>query len=304
MGTRNANELRAVTGGTHQPDAETVARFVSAWLDTTPGDERPSLHDALQAFAELVSRWRDADVDVDRAQAALLEGATEIASRYGLAVGELLSDVSRLVATSGRRNDLKQVATDRRILDAAYDVFADKGFYNATVDEIAQEAGVGKGTVYRHFDSKDNLFQAVVREKLLDLVAQVREGFETADDVLQGIRRAVSAYLRFFEKHNRFYRILVFEQQGFGTEFRTEYIAGILQNVPQIRDMVISAAEEGITKPLDDFYTIFYGIVGFMDGVIHKWFYNNCEGSLEDEIDTIIEVLFYGFVARKGNGGT
>ncbi|RME44729.1 MAG: hypothetical protein D6795_17485, partial [Deltaproteobacteria bacterium] len=96
-----------------------------------------------------------------------------------------------------------------------------------------------------------------------------------------------------------FYRILVYEQQGFGAEFRAGYIDGILQNVPVIRDMVLEASERGRLKPLDDFYTVFYGLVGFLDGVIQKWFRNDCNGTLEDEIDTVIEVLFYGF-AKNG----
>lgn len=44
------------------------------------------------------------------------------------------------------------------ILEAAARVFGEKGFHQATVEEIAKEAGVGKGTIYQYFDSKDEIF--------------------------------------------------------------------------------------------------------------------------------------------------
>lgn len=278
---------------------EEIVRFVSAYLDTMPITGVQDARDAKVAFAQLIERWKDADLNPKKDQPALMEAATVIAASYDLAVGNLLTYIAEQLQEE-KPPEMRVATAGVRILESAYDVFAEKGFYHATVDEIAEKAGVGKGTVYRHFDSKDNLFRAVVQEKLDDLVGSVREGFRHDDDVLKGIRRAVGNYLRFFETHKRFYRILIFEQQGFGTEFRTAYIDGIVANVPVIRELVVEASEGGRLKPLDDFYTVFYGLVGFVDGVIHKWFRNGCESSLEDELDTIIEVVFYGFV-RNGS---
>ncbi len=274
-----------------------VIRYVSAYLATLPTDGAPILADAVDGIASLADRWRDADVNMDREMPTLLEAASKIAAEYEFPVGELLTQVARI----GQRSSTARVGehtTDTRILDAAYAVFAEKGFYSATVDEIAELAHVGKGTVYRHFESKENLFRRVVDDKLQDLLSGIQRGFRDAEDVLGGIRRGVKAYLSFFQEHKDFYRILMFEQQGFGSGFRAQYIDGIVSNVPLIRDMVVDGAEGGRLKPLDDFYTVFYGLVGFVDGVIHKWYRNNCEGSLEDELDTILEVLFYGFVSN------
>jgi AcrR family transcriptional regulator len=61
----------------------------------------------------------------------------------------------------------------QRILDAARDAFAESG-RAVPLDEIAARAGVGPGTVYRHFPSKEALFQAVVTARVDDLVAEAR----------------------------------------------------------------------------------------------------------------------------------
>ena len=61
----------------------------------------------------------------------------------------------------------------QRILDAARDAFAEAG-RAVPLDEIAARAGVGPGTVYRHFPTKDALFQAIVTDRVEDLVADAR----------------------------------------------------------------------------------------------------------------------------------
>ncbi|MGF7236015.1 MAG: TetR/AcrR family transcriptional regulator [Frankia sp.] len=60
-----------------------------------------------------------------------------------------------------------------RVLRAAREVFAESGF-GAPLDEIAARAGVGAGTVYRHFPSKEALFEAVVAARVADLAADAR----------------------------------------------------------------------------------------------------------------------------------
>ncbi len=67
-----------------------------------------------------------------------------------------------------------------RVLKAARVVFAESGFA-APLDEIASRAGVGPGTVYRHFPTKEALFQAVVTARVADLVAHARHGATDPD---------------------------------------------------------------------------------------------------------------------------
>jgi AcrR family transcriptional regulator len=62
----------------------------------------------------------------------------------------------------------------RRILDAAREVFAARGA-EASVDEIARAAGVGMGTLYRRFPTKDELLEAVIRDRLAHLAARLEE---------------------------------------------------------------------------------------------------------------------------------
>src|ERR1700750_2216932 len=67
-----------------------------------------------------------------------------------------------------------------KVLQAARQAFAESG-YGVPLDEIASRAGVGPGTVYRHFPSKESLFDAVVTARITDLVSDARARAD-ADD--------------------------------------------------------------------------------------------------------------------------
>jgi AcrR family transcriptional regulator len=98
--------------------------------------------------------------------------------------------------------------TMRKILDAAREEFGERGFSDSSIVGITQRAGVALGTFYTYFDSKEALFQALVR----DMSAQVRDNvgpaFSGAMDGLDGERRALTAFLRFAHDHRDIYRII------------------------------------------------------------------------------------------------
>jgi len=96
----------------------------------------------------------------------------------------------------------------RKILDAARDEFGERGFSDSSIVGITQRAGVALGTFYTYFDSKEAVFQALVR----DMSAQVRDhvapAFKDATDAIDGERRALESFLRFARKHRDVYRII------------------------------------------------------------------------------------------------
>jgi AcrR family transcriptional regulator len=98
--------------------------------------------------------------------------------------------------------------TLRKILDAARGEFGERGFSDSSIVGITQRAGVALGTFYTYFDSKESVFQALVR----DMSAQVRDTvapvFKDATDALDGERRALESFLRFAREHRDVYRIV------------------------------------------------------------------------------------------------
>ncbi len=84
----------------------------------------------------------------------------------------------------------------QRLLDAALQVYAERGADDASLDEIARRAGVGIGTLYRHFPTRQALLEAVYRDQVEDLCAVARELTEEAppEQALEGWLRALMAF--------------------------------------------------------------------------------------------------------------
>lgn len=98
--------------------------------------------------------------------------------------------------------------TLRRILDAAREEFGARGFAESSIVGITQRAGVALGTFYTYFESKEALFQALVR----DMSAQVRDTvgpiLAEGKGGLDSERRALAAFLKFAREHRDIYRII------------------------------------------------------------------------------------------------
>jgi AcrR family transcriptional regulator len=83
-------------------------------------------------------------------------------------------------APDGRPLRADAVRNREKVLQAARQAFAESG-YGVPLDEIASRAGVGPGTVYRHFPSKEALFEAVVTARITDLVSDARARADAGD---------------------------------------------------------------------------------------------------------------------------
>ena len=185
--------------------------------------------------------------------------------------------------------------TREKILAAALEVFSAKGFHGTTVDEIAERAGLGKGTVYRHFHSKKGLFSELIRLKVAELEEKVQGAIDPHADVLEIIETYLRIYFSFFDHNRNLYKVLIQEQSDFGAEVKALYIGNILKKVPLLKRKILLAARKGELKQMD-FRTVFYGVMGFIDGVMQKWLASETDYSLVDEMPTVTETIFYGFV--------
>jgi AcrR family transcriptional regulator len=92
-------------------------------------------------------------------------------------------------------------ASRQRILAAAIEEFATKGFGDARVDEIARRAGINKRMLYHYFGNKDDLFQAVL-EEIYDTICQAGQQLDVADvDPRKGLSRLVDFVWDYYIAH-------------------------------------------------------------------------------------------------------
>lgn len=228
----------------------------------------------------------------------LYRSVLDIAGQWAVPRRELLEDllfqsVRRSAdAERGKRRLHKDARS--RILKAALDEFSDKGFHHSTIDTIAERAGIAKGTVYRYFKTKDELFNALKEDSMTEFLEEAKRAVGQETDVLKILDCVIRSYLGFFEKNSAFFKVIIQEQKDFGREFSEKFINELILAFPGLKRACWKASRQGKLKQMN-YFTVFFGIVGFLNGVIQKWLHEGCAGSLLDEVETVKEVLFHGF---------
>ena len=101
------------------------------------------------------------------------------------------------------------------ILDACFEQFAAKGFAGTDVEQVAHLANVGKGTVYRYFGNKEELFRATADSAMKRLETHILGVLEGIEDPVEIIRTAAVAYAEFFQRHPQLVESLTIERAEF-----------------------------------------------------------------------------------------
>lgn len=104
----------------------------------------------------------------------------------------------------------REVLTEFRLaelLAAARRVFSERGFHDATMEEIAQIAGVAKGTIYLYFSSKQAAYWAAMEQGILGMLEATRRSMESAGTAEAKIRTFVECKICYFEQNRDFFRI-------------------------------------------------------------------------------------------------
>jgi AcrR family transcriptional regulator len=111
---------------------------------------------------------------------------------------------------SGNRRGNRLPRDERRgqLLQSASEIFVDRGYHAAGMDEIADRAGVSKPVLYQHFSSKLELYLAVLQQHVDNLVSGVRQALRTTTDNRQRLRAAVQAFFDFIEHDSQGYRLI------------------------------------------------------------------------------------------------
>lgn len=133
------------------------------------------------------------------------------------------------------------------ILEAAISVFARKGFHASAISDIAQELGIGHGTIYRYYKNKRDLFDAILNSLLQQLAAMVTEEPPTTNSLEEyrlQLQRIAESLIGIFYKDPRLAKITFYDSLGVDPE--------IAQSINGIIDLFASFTEHylenGMTK--------------------------------------------------------
>ena len=163
------------------------------------------------------------------------------------------SSTPRLTATARRE----------QLLEVALEVFARNGYHDTSMNDIADAAGVTKPVLYQHFDSKRELYQALLDEAGARLLRAIFSGAGDATDARELTERGFRAYFRWVaEDHDAF--MLLYSSGTRDDEFA--------RAVRRVTAGAASAVAQLITVDIDDEHrlTLAHALVGLAEGASRR----------------------------------
>lgn len=203
---------------------------------------------------------------------------------------------TRIAKRRGRPTN-PELAVRRRdeILGAAAGIFAQRGYAGTDIQIVADAVGVGKGTIYRHFPSKERLFLATA-----DLgMRRIREAVDTAiaavADPLDRIATAITTYLGFFDEHPEFAELLIQERAVFKDRKKSTYFEHREANIGRWRRLYLDLIADGRVRsmPVD---RITNAISNLAYGTMFTNFLAGRTKPLAVQAGEIVDVVFHGIL--------
>ncbi len=183
------------------------------------------------------------------------------------------------------RNDKKKVS----ILKAAGKVFPKKGFHKTLMDDVAREAKIGKGTIYRYFSHKEDLFFSILENAMDELYSRLMAVRKKQDPPENKVEKMIEA-LADFVIENRTLMNLVHEIESKEIMKRVKKVKAHNQKVIQVlADELKNGAREGKFKRGD--YKLWAGMMAMAS---RGAFHSQTTISKGKNIKNITDLFFYG----------
>jgi len=142
----------------------------------------------------------------------------------------------------------KRAQSRRRILDSAREVFFRDGFMAANLDEVAERAGVAKGTLYRYFDNKADLYVAVLADNGAAFTQRMRETAEGDGTALERLHRLARFYFDHWLNHQEYFQIFwaIDNQSVIGT-----LPPGVVDEVARLWETCVSIVDDVVRQGVE-----------------------------------------------------
>lgn len=182
-----------------------------------------------------------------------------------------------------------------QILAAARKVFSEKGYQEATMDEIADVAGVAKGTLYSYFPSKRDVYVAELNQGAAELLELTRKVIASPGDVQSKIMMFIRTRLEYLNSHLEFFRIY---QSEFGNmthpacvseQFHQSYA----QQLKLLEDLLAEAVERGEIRRVPA-GAVACGIYEMTRGLLLRRVLEGTHAPVEEEALALGELLWRG----------
>ena len=208
-----------------------------------------------------------------------------------------------------KKKRLSQEERRHQIIQVAMSLFASKGFKGTTTRAIAKAAGVSEAIIFRHFATKEDLYDAIINftvEQRLTLWAQDEASLNHTQDLKAHLSTFAEAYIQRNRKDPTFIRLMMYsalEDHKFREKFFEIYQSPHLR---AIRETIQTGIEQGIYRPVDPISTTRSFFSTLLQYCISRFIASNRPvdpSSDKAMIDNLVDIFIHGLeIAPQGKG--
>lgn len=143
--------------------------------------------------------------------------------------------------------------SDKRtlILYAARDIFEEKGYHDSKISEIAILAGVGKGTVYGYFDSKQSLFEEMILYFIDETYKESEKLVNNETDPINKLRALIEIEWVLTRDHGKLINVVVSRMASFTEDIKVKFFMAREKNLQMISDIIKLGVASGEFKDVN-----------------------------------------------------
>lgn len=132
------------------------------------------------------------------------------------------------------------------ILSSAERVFSQQGFFTTKIQDIADAAEYGIGTIYKHFKSKDIIFFTIIKNKFTQFLSFARDNVKQYETPETKLRALIYSHLEFFDKNKDIFRLLSAEHISFEKDLRNKFVKEMRRNFISYFNIFSEIYKEGV----------------------------------------------------------
>jgi TetR/AcrR family transcriptional regulator, fatty acid metabolism regulator protein len=186
-----------------------------------------------------------------------------------------------------------------RILDAAVKVFAEKGFFQSKVSEIAREAGVADGTIYLYFKNKDDLLISIFEVKMQEVISRFRSAILQQNGALAKFECLIKMHLAEFQANPDLAAVFQVELRQSSRFMRESEKTELKRYLDLIGEVLEQGQREGLFRKDLPMGLIKRFIFGTLDEVVSTWVLAGRRYDLEGLAKPITDLFLRG-IERQG----
>lgn len=171
------------------------------------------------------------------------------------------------------RKEREKIRKNQEIIEASIKVFSEKGFYEATMLDIANAVEMGVGTLYQYFKSKDDLYYNAILYKLNEFHSFYQEKLKDKQNLLDIISSMITAWIEYFSNNNDFFAIVFSEwvnvKKTFARKLKKKLTNEFIEKYKEIIDVITKAKTAGEIREDINVEILSSMIFGTIHHIIH-----------------------------------